>query len=177
VDVPLDTGTRRRTAGQPGRVPLMSESVSSGGGEVMRRDRGLFYVLKWTAILAGVGIAVHFALQAIIHDGAELQKAAASSSRTTLLEELASSDPELARRVRAGMAQYESTCRLCHHRTGHGGRFTPSLAGKSPEVIALMLRLYREGQEIGPLTALMAPWAADLTDKEIENLAEYIATL
>jgi cytochrome c553 len=30
---------------------------------------------------------------------------------------------------------------------------------------------------MGPLTNLMAPWAAELSDEDIGNLAAYVATL
>jgi cytochrome c553 len=75
------------------------------------------------------------------------------------------------------MVKYESICRLCHHRTGQGGKFTPPIAGLTAEQVEILLKLYRSGVQRGPLTNLMAPWAKDLTDEDISNLAAYVETL
>jgi cytochrome c553 len=40
-----------------------------------------------------------------------------------------------------------------------------------------MLKLYRSGKHVGPMTNLMAPWARELTDEDIVILAAYIETL
>lgn len=138
------------------------------------QGRGTARKLSWLGLVFAVGIGVHFALQGIIQSGdAELRK----GPDLARLEQLEATDPARAAKVRAGMIKYESICRLCHHRTGSGGKFTPPITGKTEEGIALLLTLYRDGVQMGPLTNLMAPWAADLSDEEIGNLAAYVATL
>jgi cytochrome c553 len=52
----------------------------------------------------------------------------------------------------------------------------PSLRGKEASYLAERLNQYRAGEKVGPNSLLMIPVAADLTDDEIEGLAEYIAT-
>ncbi len=130
--------------------------------------------LIWLALVLAVGSGVHFALQGIIQSGdAEMRK----GPDLARLEKMESTDPARAVRVRAGMVKYESSCRLCHHRLGIGGKFTPAIAGRPEDWVITMLEVYRSGSQVGPLTNLMAPWAAELSDEDIGNLAAYISTL
>jgi cytochrome c len=130
--------------------------------------------LSWFILVVAVGLGVHFALQKIIHSGDPENLKGPDLEK---IERLEAADPVHGAKVRAGMVKYESICRLCHHRTGHGGKFTPPIAGNSAARIEVMLKLYRGGTQVGPLTNLMAPWAAELSDEEISNLAAYIETL
>lgn len=130
--------------------------------------------IGWVVLVAAVGVGVHFGLQGIIQSGdAEKRK----GPDTSKLERLQATDPARAAVVRAGMEKYESICRLCHHRLGIGGKFTPAIAGRPEEWVMTMLSEYRSGKQIGPLTNLMAPWAKELTDEDIKNLAAYVSTL
>ncbi len=130
--------------------------------------------LAWLLLVAAVGIGVHFTLQGIIQSGdAEKRK----GPDIAKVERLEAADPVHGAKVRAGMLKYESICRLCHHRTGIGGKFTPPIAGKSAEYVESMLKLYRSGKHVGPMTNLMAPWARELTDEDIVILAAYVETL
>lgn len=130
--------------------------------------------LSWLILVVAVGVGVHFALQGIIQSGDAEQRKGPDLAK---VERLEAADPVRGAKVRAGMLKYESICRLCHHRTGHGGKFTPPIAGLTAERVELMLKLYRSGSHVGPMTNLMAPWAAELSDEEISNLAAYIETL
>jgi cytochrome c553 len=128
----------------------------------------------WLALVVAVGFGVHFSLQGIIQSGdAEMRK----GPDVAKVARLEAADPVHGAKVRAGMIKYESICRLCHHRTGHGGKFTPPIAGKTAEHVKSMLKLYRSGTHVGPMTNLMAPWAKELSDEDIDNLAAYIETL
>lgn len=130
--------------------------------------------LAWLLLVAAVGIGVHFALQGIIQSGdAEKRK----GPDIAKVERLEAADPIHGAKVRAGMEKYESICRLCHHRTGQGGKFTPPINGRSAEYVESMLKLYRSGKHVGPMTNLMAPWARDLTEEDIVNLAAYVEIL
>lgn len=130
--------------------------------------------LGWIVLVVAVGVGVHFALQGIIQSGdAEKRK----GPDLAKVERLEAADPVRGAKVRAGLNKYESICRLCHHRTGHGGKFTPPIAGKSANYVESMLRLYRSGTHVGPMTNLMAPWAKELSDEDIINLAAYVETL
>lgn len=130
--------------------------------------------LSWLLLVVAVGIGVHFALQNIIHSGDPEKRKGPDLAKVARLE---AADPVHGAKVRAGMVKYESICRLCHHRTGQGGKFTPPIAGKTAEQVEILLKLYRSGTQMGPLTNLMAPWAAELTDEDIGNLAAYVETL
>lgn len=130
--------------------------------------------LSWLVLVLGVGMGVHLAIQNIIHSGDPENLKGPDLAK---IERLEAEDPVHGAKVRAGMMKYESICRLCHHRTGHGGKFTPSIVGRSAAQVEFLLKLYRSGTQMGPLTNLMAPWAAELTDEEISNLAAYVETL
>ncbi len=134
----------------------------------------MFRKFSWLVLVAAVIVGVHFALQSIIQSGDEENRRGPDLAK---LQQLEATDPVRAAKVRAGMDKYESICRLCHHRTGHGGKFTPPVAGKTAEYVESMLKLYRSGAQVGPLTNLMAPWAKELSDEDISNLAAYVETL
>lgn len=130
--------------------------------------------LGWLILVVAVGIGVHFALQNIIQSGDPEKRRGPDLAK---VERLEAADPVHGAKVRAGMVKYESTCRLCHHRTGQGGKFTPPIADQTAERVELMLKLYRSGTHVGPMTNLMAPWATELSDEDIGNLAAYVETL
>ena len=129
---------------------------------------------SWLILVIAVIVGVHFALQGIIQSGDAKMREGPDLEKVARLE---AADPVHGAKVRAGMVKYESICRLCHHRTGHGGKFTPPIVGRTAEQVEILLKLYRSGTHMGPLTNLMAPWAADLTDEDISNLAAYVETL
>ena len=130
--------------------------------------------VSWLILVAIVGIGVHFVLQGIIQSGDPEKRKGPDLAK---VERLEAADPVHGAKVRAGMVKYESICRLCHHRTGQGGKFTPPIAGKSAQYVETMLKLYRSGKHVGPMTNLMAPWAKELSDDDIVNLAAYVEIL
>ena len=130
--------------------------------------------MGWIVLIVVVGLGVHLAIQGIIQSG---DYHASESPVLPKLRALEQSDPEHAALIRTGMERYNESCRLCHHRDGHGGKFTPSLVGRNAAGIEAMLRIYRDGHKVGPMTALMAPWANDLSDEEIHKLSLFIELL
>lgn len=128
----------------------------------------------WLVLVVGVGIGVHYSLQGIIQSGDEKLRQGPDVAK---VERIEAADPVRGAKVRAGMVKYESICRLCHHRTGIGGKFTPPIAGKGAQHVESMLKLYRSGAHVGPMTNLMAPWAKELSDEDIVNLAAYVDIL
>jgi cytochrome c553 len=152
----------------------MSDRISNDKKSTHERLRRYRQTLSWMALVVLVGLGVHVAIQSITK-GVSVHSM--DSPVQLKLEVLDNTNPELARKARAGMARYNESCRLCHHRDGHGGRFTPSLVGRSAAGIETMLNLYRDGHKVGPMTALMAPWAKELSDEEIHHLGIYIELL
>lgn len=138
------------------------------------RSKRLLQTLGWIVIVVAVGLGVHMAIQTIIQSG---DYHFSESPVLSKLGELEQSDPQRAILVRAGMERYNESCRLCHHRDGHGGKFTPSLVGRNAAGVEAMLRIYRDGHQVGPMTALMAPWAKELSDEEIHKLSLFIELL
>jgi len=75
----------------------------------------------------------------------------------------------------AGQAAY-ATCVGCHGAAGEGG-VGPKLAGQAAADIVAKLHKYKNGEQVGPMTSMMAPMAAGLSDADIENIAAYTASL
>ena len=75
----------------------------------------------------------------------------------------------------AGKAKY-GACAACHGNKGQGG-IGPMLAGQSAEYIVGRLTAYRAGETVGAQSSLMWGQAAGLSDTDIQNLAEYTASL
>jgi cytochrome c553 len=75
----------------------------------------------------------------------------------------------------AGQASY-ATCVGCHGMAGEGG-VGPQLAGQPAAAIVTKLHKYKNGEQVGPMTAMMAPMAGGLSDADIANIAAYTASL
>lgn len=133
--------------------------------------------LKGMVLVAAVGITVAIGLYQLTDGKIAEDPSLPSPATFAALERLEAADPQRGARARAGMEQYRHSCRLCHHRSGHGGNFTPSLQRHNAESVIAMLNLYRSGATVGPMTDLMAPWAKELSEDEMRNLAEYIELL
>lgn len=76
--------------------------------------------------------------------------------------------------VAAGEGKYKTVCAVCHGQNAEGMGNYPRLAGLTRDEISNKLMDYRAGKQLGPLTAIMAASARDLTDAEIEALAAYL---
>ncbi|GAB6034206.1 c-type cytochrome [Galenea microaerophila] len=75
-----------------------------------------------------------------------------------------------------GKKIYDSTCVGCHGVTAEGG-VGPKLRGKSKVDLVQKLKGYRDGQQFGPMTSMMAPNVANFSDQQIEEVAEYLAKM
>lgn len=82
--------------------------------------------------------------------------------------------PAAAVETGAGQALYSAECAQCHGRAGRGTAVFPAVRGKSPEFVSERLMQYRAGETLGPNSALMTAAVRDLTDDDIEELAEFI---
>ncbi|MDM7323359.1 MAG: c-type cytochrome [Gammaproteobacteria bacterium] len=76
----------------------------------------------------------------------------------------------------AGQAKY-ATCAACHGANGEGSGVFPKLAGLSASDVEGKLKKYRAGEQVGPMTSMMAPNAANLSDADIANLAAHSASV
>ncbi len=74
-----------------------------------------------------------------------------------------------------GEAKYMA-CSACHGTNGEGG-MGPALAGQTIEYIVGRLNQYKNGEKVGGQSNLMWGQAAGLSDQDIQDLAEYTATL
>ena len=74
-----------------------------------------------------------------------------------------------------GEAKYMA-CGACHGAQGGGG-VGPALAGKTAEYIANRLNQYKAGEKVGSQSNMMWAQAGMLSDTDITDLADYIATM
>ena len=74
-----------------------------------------------------------------------------------------------------GELKYAS-CGACHGSNGGGG-VGPALAGQTVEYIIGRLMQYKAGEKVGSQSNLMWANAGNLTDQDMQDLAEYIVTL
>lgn len=87
-----------------------------------------------------------------------------------------SAAPAGAQDIDKGGELYKKQCRSCHGPTAKGLASYPRLAGKPLEYLVQRLEQYRAGDRLGPNTPLMAPRARKLSDEDIANIANFIAT-
>lgn len=76
--------------------------------------------------------------------------------------------------VASGESLY-ATCIGCHGATGAGG-VGPQLSGKTKDFLVDRIKQYRAGEQVGPMTAMMAPMVSAMTDEEIDRVVDYILT-
>ena len=74
-----------------------------------------------------------------------------------------------------GEAKY-AACGACHGAQGGGG-VGPALAGKTAEYIVGRLNQYKAGETVGIQSNMMWGQAGMLSDTDITDLADYIATM
>lgn len=67
------------------------------------------------------------------------------------------------------------TCAACHGANGGGG-IGPALAGQDVDYIVGRLNAYRANEMVGPQSPLMWPNAMNLSDEDIQDLADYVAS-
>lgn len=72
--------------------------------------------------------------------------------------------------------QVYATCAGCHGAQAEGG-IGPKLAGQEVADIVDKLKRYKAGEQVGPLTGMMAPMATPLSDAEMQAVAEYTSSL
>lgn len=93
---------------------------------------------------------------------------------------LAMAEADAAARAQASPAELGKAlyagCVACHGSRGEGG-IGPQLAGQSVVVIAEKLARYKAGETGGSQSALMWSQAAQLSEVDMENLAQFVGSL
>ncbi|GAB6070074.1 hypothetical protein JCM30760_11710 [Thiomicrorhabdus hydrogeniphila] len=69
-----------------------------------------------------------------------------------------------------------ATCVGCHGAKAEGG-VGPRLNNQKPEDIVAKLEKYKSGEQMGPMTAMMAPMASGLSEADMKAIADYVTTL
>ena len=82
----------------------------------------------------------------------------------------------VAQDLSAGKAHYQDVCKNCHGARAQGMASFPKLAGRNAEYLEKRLKQYRAGEKVGANTAIMKPNAVNLSDKDIADIAAYIAS-
>ncbi|MBF6057368.1 cytochrome c4 [Thiomicrorhabdus sp. HH1] len=87
-------------------------------------------------------------------------------------------DPAIELLVRKGdFNRMITPCASCHGAHGEGKDITPALAGQTPEYFVRTMHAYKNGHRTNDINEGMSQFTHDLTDAEIEALAEYYASL
>lgn len=88
-------------------------------------------------------------------------------------------DPAIVRLVNKGdNSRMIVPCASCHGAHGEGGmNETPALTNLSPRMFIRHMEAYRDGTRHNDVLSGMAQFAKDLTDEEIQQLADYYAQL
>jgi len=69
-----------------------------------------------------------------------------------------------------------ATCVGCHGAKGEGG-VGPRLNNQTVADVVAKLEKYKSGEQVGPMTGMMAPMAAGLSADDMKVIAEYVTTL
>jgi cytochrome c len=93
------------------------------------------------------------------------------------LAPLAEESPDPTSTAADGAAKFTSLCVNCHGANGQGMESFPKLAGLTADTVKSRLADYKAGKQVGPQSAVMMPIASQLSDAEVEALANYIASL
>ncbi|MBN2866587.1 MAG: c-type cytochrome [Thiotrichales bacterium] len=87
-------------------------------------------------------------------------------------------DPKIERLVRKGdVSRMITPCASCHGAHGEGKDITPALAGQVPEYFVRTMQSYKQKHRFNDVHEGMSQFTQDLTDTEIQALADYYATL
>lgn len=71
-------------------------------------------------------------------------------------------------------AKLTARCMGCHGKTGHStSRMYPSLAGRDAEYLVDAMKAYRDGRRSGRRANIMVPFARNLSDQEIADIAAF----
>lgn len=77
--------------------------------------------------------------------------------------------------IAEGKAKFDSVCRDCHGDQGMGRGIYPRLAGRPADELAARLRQYKSGHKTSNMSDTMRPFAQALSEREIDQLAAYLA--
>jgi cytochrome c553 len=87
-------------------------------------------------------------------------------------------EPKIDRMVRRGeVDRMIIACASCHGAHGEGNKITPALAGQTSEYFVRTMKAYRDKKRDNDIHEGMAQFAYELTDTEIQALADYYAGL
>ncbi|MBN2866487.1 MAG: c-type cytochrome [Thiotrichales bacterium] len=87
-------------------------------------------------------------------------------------------DPAIDRLVRKGDASRMIVpCASCHGAHGEGNAITPALAGQTAHYFVRTMQAYKHKHRTNDINEGMAQFTHDLTDAEIQALADYYASL
>ncbi|WP_232023361.1 c-type cytochrome [Thiomicrorhabdus aquaedulcis] len=118
---------------------------------------------------------------------AEIKEAAKEMVEDVKVEakEMVSEAEEVVKEVKAeakemvasasGASDY-ATCVGCHGANAEGG-VGPRLNNQPIADIVAKLEKYKAGEQVGPMTGMMAPMAAGLSTATMESIAQYVVTL
>lgn len=137
------------------------QGMPARGGNPTLSDEEVTAVVEY--LLAGAGIDLGVPDAAVVADLAEPDAAVATVAAVL-------------GNATAGEGKF-AACVSCHGAEAMGMGIFPRLSGHPAEYIAERLQSYRAGVMVGPMSPLMMPHAANLSDEDIADLAAYVAVL
>lgn len=105
----------------------------------------------------------------------EVVKETAQEVETQVTETVEEVKEEVAAVATPSGASAYSTCAGCHGSNGEGG-VGPRLNNQTVDDIVAKLERYKSGEQVGPMTAMMAPMAQPLSTDQMKAIAEYITS-
>lgn len=117
-------------------------------------------------------------LQDMTNLGAYYAEQTIPSNAAAVLASQPEQATQVERLVRKGDARRMITpCASCHGVHGEGNQITPALAGQTPHYFVRTMQAYKNGHRFNDINAGMSQFTHDLTDAEIDALAQYYASL
>jgi len=87
-------------------------------------------------------------------------------------------DAKIDKIIRKGdVSRMITPCASCHGAHGEGNGITPAIAGQVPEYFIRTMKAYQTKDRNNDVNEGMSQFTHDLTDEEIQALADYYATL
>lgn len=76
-----------------------------------------------------------------------------------------------------GAKKYAASCASCHGPKGQGIGTFPKLVGLTADTVKSRMADYKAGKQVGPMSGVMMPIAAQLSGAEVDALTAHIVSL
>lgn len=130
--------------------------------------------MKFKSIFLIAGVALS-ASMSTVQASSDVTDVVLSDAQEAVSGGVPSSSTDLAKLIEKGKNTY-SVCVGCHGVSGEGG-IGPNLSSQTDSALIEKTFRYKAGETIGPLTPMMAPIAAGLSEEDVLSVAAYLDSL